>query len=222
MTYSLKVRTCYHARRMTTTEATPELTAKQLKKLEKNSEGRTLEPWERYRAIIDLYDAFFDMNELADRKARFALVMMGALNALNLILGTQRMFGDLTGGIRPAVAVYFTIYAALSLYFFVQAIATLRPRISMFPNGAQPEPRARIGLRFVGDVVETGRDPYYERWTNVSIGDLCRETAEHVQVVARVTDQKFKALDRVYNGLTAMTALSAVMVVVLAYYRMIS
>ena len=48
--------------------------------------------------MIDLYEAFFDMNELADRKTRFALVMMGALNALNLILGSQRMFGDLTAG----------------------------------------------------------------------------------------------------------------------------
>ena len=98
------------------------------------------------------YEAFFDMNELADRKTRFALVMMGALNALNLVLGTQRMFGDLTAGIRPLIGVYFTLYAALSLYFFVHAIATLRPRISMFPSG-QPAAAARAGLRFIGDVV---------------------------------------------------------------------
>lgn len=201
-------------------DAAPDLTEKQLRKLEKNSEGRMLDPWERYRALIDLYDAFFDMNELADRKARFALVMMGALNALNLILGTQRVFGDLTGSVRPLVGIYFTIYAVLSLYFFVQAIATLRPRISMFPGGQQPGTDKRVGLRFIGDVIETSREAYYERWSSVAIGDLSRETAEHVQVVARVTDRKFKALDRVYNGLTAMTALSAIMVTVLAYYRL--
>ncbi|HWI19604.1 MAG TPA: hypothetical protein VNT81_17745, partial [Vicinamibacterales bacterium] len=96
-----------------------ELSAKQLKKLEKYSDTRMLEPWERYRALIDLYEAFFDMNELADRKTRFALVMMGALNALNLILGTQRVFIDLTSGIRPLLGGYFMIYAALSLYFFI-------------------------------------------------------------------------------------------------------
>jgi hypothetical protein len=203
-----------------TVDVTPESTEKQQRKKEKNSETRMLEPWERYRAIIDLYDAFFDMNELADRKARFALVMMGALNALNLLLGTQRVFGDLTAGVRPLVGIYFTIYAVLSLYFFVQAIATLRPRISMFPSGQQPGVDQRVGLRFIGDVIETSRDAYYEKWSTVAIGDLSRETAEHVQVVARVTDRKFKALDRVYNGLTAMTALSAIMVTVLAYYRL--
>ena len=84
------------------TDAIDEQTAKKLKKLEKNSDTRMLDPWERYRALVDTYEAFFDMNELADRKTRFALVMMGALNALNVIFGTQRMFGDLTAGIRPA------------------------------------------------------------------------------------------------------------------------
>ena len=117
------------------TDAIDEQTAKKLKKLEKNSDTRMLDPWERYRALVDTYEAFFDMNELADRKTRFALVMMGALNALNVIFGTQRMFGDLTAGIRPLVGVYFMLYAALSLYFFIHAIATLRPRISMFPGG---------------------------------------------------------------------------------------
>ena len=51
------------------------------------------------------------------------------------------------------------------------------------------------------------------------IGELSREKAQHVQVVARVSDRKFKALDRVYNGLTAMTSLSAIIDTVLAYLR---
>jgi hypothetical protein len=201
-------------------DANEELSAKKLKKLEKNSDTRSLDPWERYRALIDLYEAFFDMNELADRKTRFALVMMGALNALNVILGTQRMFGDLTAGIRPVVGAYFMTYAVLSLYFFIQAITTLRPRISMFPQGGRPETTARAGLRFIGDVVAAGNDDYYQRWSKVEIGELCRETAQHVQVVARVTDAKFKSLERVYNGLTAMTALSALMVTGVAYFMM--
>ena len=110
-------------------------------------------------------------------------------------------------------------YAVLSLYFFIQAITTLRPRISMFPQGGAPQAAARAGLRFIGDVVSAGSDDYYQRWTKVEVGELCRETAQHIQVVARVTDAKFKSLERVYNGLTAMTALSAIMVTVVAYFR---
>ena len=48
---------------------------------------------------------------------------------------------------------------------------------------------------------------------------ITEETPTH-QVDARVTDAKFQALNRVYNGLTAMTALSAIMVTVLAYARL--
>lgn len=203
------------------TDAIDEETAKKVKKAEKNSDKRMLDPWERYRALIDAYEAFFDMNELADRKTRFAMVMLGALNAINLILGTQRMFGDLTAGIRPVIGAYFVLYAGLSLYFFIHAIATLRPRISMFPRG-QPEAASRPGLRFIGDVVAAGDDEYFQRWNSVQVGELCRETAQHVQVVARVTDAKFKALERVYSGLTAMTTLSAIMVVGIAVYRVFS
>jgi hypothetical protein len=206
---------------MSETDTVEELSAKKLKKLEKNSDTRMLDPWERYRAIIDVYDAFFDMNEVADKKTRFALVIMGALNALNLILATQKVFGDLAAGVRPIVIVYFSLYAMLSLYFFIQAIATLRPRIAPFP-GAQPDARPHAGLRFIGDVVAANDDDYYQRWTGIQVGELCREAARHVQVVARVSDAKFKALDRVYNGLTAMTALSAIMMVVLAYIRLMS
>ena len=203
------------------TDAIDEETAKKLKKAEKNSDKRMLDPWERYRALIDTYEAFFDMNELADRKTRFAMVMMGALNAVNVILGTQRMFGDLTAGIKPLVGAYFIIYAGLSLYFFIHAIATLRPRISMFPGG-HAEAAPHVGLRFIGDIVGATDDAYYQRWTSVQVGELCRETAQHVQVVARVTDAKFKALERVYNGLTAMTTLSAIMVVGIAVFRLIN
>jgi hypothetical protein len=46
--------------------------------------------------------------------------------------------------------------------------------------------------------------------------------AQQVQVVARITDVKFKSLDRVFNGLTAMTTLSAIMVTALAYVQLMN
>ena len=91
---------------------------------------------------------------------------------------------------------------------------------STLATGGEPQAANRAGLRFIGDIIGASSDEYYRRWTTVNIGDLCKETAHHVQVVARVTDAKFQALNRVYNGLTAMTALSAIMVTVLAYARL--
>ncbi len=75
---------------------------KRQKKLDRALDTRVLDPWERYRALNDLHDAQFEVAEFADRKARFALVVMGALNAMNLIVATQpRVIGDLMLEIRP-------------------------------------------------------------------------------------------------------------------------
>ena len=201
------------------TDVDEELSAKKLRKLEKNSDTRPLDPWERYRAMIDLYEAFFDMNELADRKTRFALVMMGALNALNLILGSQRMFGDLTAG-RAAVGrrLFHDLRGPLAVLLHPGDHHAAAAHLDVSAG------RRSAGHRASGIAVHRGRgragsDDYYQRWTKVEVGELCRETAQHVQVVARVTDAKFKSLERVYNGLTAMTSLSAVMITVVAYLR---
>ena len=66
-----------------------ELTPKQARKLERLVETRTLEPWERYRALVDVLDSYTDLLEQADRKTRFALIIMGLLNAVNFLLVAQ-------------------------------------------------------------------------------------------------------------------------------------
>src|SRR5713226_2221266 len=55
------------------------LTKKQ-KKLLKDSH-RALDSWERYRALTDVLDEATDLVDLADHKARFALIIMTAINA---------------------------------------------------------------------------------------------------------------------------------------------
>jgi hypothetical protein len=190
---------------------------RRLKKAERMLDTRVLDPWERYRALSDLHDATFDVAEFADRKARFALVIVGALNARNFIIVTQpRFVGELAPEIRPWLALYVTGYAILSLWFFVYAIQTLRPRISTFPRGAAS--KAHAGLRFIPDIVSATADEYYERWSSVQIGQINREIALHVQVLSRINDAKFRSLDRVFKGLLALTGLTAVMVSAVAYF----
>src|SRR5262245_51328177 len=80
-----------------------EKAAKKAKKAEKASETRQLDPWERYRALVDLADTYVDMMEIADRKTRFSLVILGALNALNLVVAARpNLFFSTTDGSVPA------------------------------------------------------------------------------------------------------------------------
>src|SRR5687767_13079658 len=104
------------------------------KELERGQETRVLEPWERYRALSDHYDALQDLSEQGDRKTRFALIILGSLNAINLLIVAR---GDLVGLAHkggPAMNAYVAFYAVLSLGFFFYAISALRPRSTRLPG----------------------------------------------------------------------------------------
>jgi hypothetical protein len=90
---------------------------------------RALDPWERYRALVDSLEEAQDLVELADRKARFALVIMGALNVTFFFLATRSDFPDyLPQWLRPFLGFYLLVYAGVALFFFLEAIEALRPR----------------------------------------------------------------------------------------------
>src|SRR5262245_5889985 len=59
------------------------------KDAERLLETRQLDPWERYRALTDHVDHLLGITELADRKTRFALVILGALNAVNVMIAVR-------------------------------------------------------------------------------------------------------------------------------------
>lgn len=59
-----------------------EKTGRRQLRLARLIETRRLEPWERYRALDDTLDHMRDVSDMGDQKARFALIIMGALNAV--------------------------------------------------------------------------------------------------------------------------------------------
>jgi hypothetical protein len=194
--------------------------AKRLRKAERTLDTRQLDPWERYRALIDLLDTYVDMVDIADRKARFALLILGALNALNLVFVVRPQLVGLSEITRP-VAIYGAAYIIVSLFLLVQAIAALRPRAGFFLRRREPGSTAATrGVRFIGDVVEQTVDEYYDRWARIEVGELNRELARHIQNVASINVEKYRALNYVYHGLIALAVLTTTLVVVTIVIRM--
>lgn len=198
-----------------------DLTPKQARRLERLVETRTLEPWERYRALVDVLDSYTDLLEQADRKTRFALIIMGLLNAVNfLLVARPDVFGVATAAIGTALAIYAALYAFLSLYFFSQAIEALRPRSARFFRdsdmpGATPAEARR--LRSMAHVALQQPDEYYDFWREANLDQLCRELAYTAQSMAAINMVKYRALERVYRGLIALTGLTALLLTALAY-----
>jgi hypothetical protein len=82
---------------------------KRRKDAERFTETRPLDPWERYRALSDHVDHLLDVTELADRKTRFALVILGALNAVNVLIAIRAPQIDADGLNHTFIQVYVAV-----------------------------------------------------------------------------------------------------------------
>jgi hypothetical protein len=185
------------------------------KELERSLDTRVLEPWERYRALTDHYEALQDLSEQSDRKTRFALIILGSINAVNLLIVAR---GDLVGlshGGGPLVNGYVAFYAVLSLCLFCYAIAALRPRTPQLTGDTAPGASPRPSLRFPQGLLQQTLEQYHQTWQQAQIAQLNSELEAIVYLTARDNATKTRALHRVYVGLYVLVALTAALLVVL-------
>jgi uncharacterized protein YjiK len=184
---------------------------KKQKRLRKDA-VRNLDSWERYRALTDALDEAVDLVDLADHKARFALVIMAAMNvvlfftadALDPIKNSSRAF-------QYAVGVYLFVYVLIALYFFLQAIESLRPRRSqpqVNPVDHSGIDEFPLGIRFYEDILRRDVDAYKKAWQEVRIGQLNAELAVQLHALAEINRAKYKALRKLYKGLQIMTLMA--------------
>jgi hypothetical protein len=98
------------------------------KQAEQAAESNPLDPWERYRALNDLVDHMLDVIEMADRRTRFALLLLGSLNAANLLMVARGDISGVTLVNTTLVRLYVGSYLGLSLYSLIHAVNALKPR----------------------------------------------------------------------------------------------
>jgi len=192
---------------------------KRKKELERFTETRPLDPWERYRALSDHVDHLLDVTELADRKTRFALVILGALNAVNVLIAIRAPQIDADGLNHTFIQVYVAGYVMISLYFFVYAIMALRPRAGRMHRAGETRAGGAVpGLRLMDDILATDIDDYYDLWRTAEVGQLDREMAMQAHLLARANAEKFRAVHRVFRGLLLLVGLTALLVALIALH----
>ena len=193
---------------------------KRLKKLEEELETGLLSPWDRYRALIDQLKQNTDIIELADRKTRFALVILAAMNAVNVafVAKPEILLGNAgVGGVWAAL--YIILYAVISLFLCVQAIWTLKPRLSTRVEDAAVE-KTR-DLRSWDSVANQNPEQYYEAWHRATYGQINREVAGSIHATSKIVIMKYTALKRLYDGLLVLVFLTACLIVSLTFLRLL-
>ena len=177
---------------------------------------RPLDSWERYRALTDALGEALDLVDLADHKARFALIIAGALNVFLYALGASTdIFDNVPTQYRFAVVILAGLYAVLAIYNLIQAIESLRPRraqpyvhYSADTGGFEEYP---LGLRFYEDILNRDIEDFRRAWREVRVGQLNNEVVVQLHALAAIIRAKYAALDRLYRGLQLMTVFAVLM-----------
>jgi hypothetical protein len=189
------------------------------KDAERLLETRPLDPWERYRALTDHVGHLLDVTELADRKTRFALVILGALNAVNVLVAVRAPQMGAETLNHVFVQFYVTGYVLLSLYFFVFAIIALRPRVQEMTDGPDAKHQGE-GLHLLCGTAAPDAEAYYDTWRQAELSQVNREMAVRSHLLARANAEKFSALRRVYQGLLVLVGLTAILAVIIGVHAM--
>ena len=184
-----------------------EITRRQKEEKRRLDAVRPLEAWERYRALVDATEEAFEVIDIANREARFALIVMGALNAVPLVLLSRAdVFSVLSRGEQYLMGGLFVGYAVLVLTFMLRAIEALkpgrfRPELEDWPADTPDRP---AGIRYYEDIVKRSAHEHWAAWQTVRASQLNAELAVQVHSLALKNHAKHIALRRLYAGLRHM------------------
>ena len=189
-------------------------------KIKPDGELLPLDAWERYRALNATMDEAYELIDIHNREARFALILMSGLNATVVLAGSR---GDLLTSLAPdmrlAVGALLCLYVLVALYYMLRAVEALRPRhfrpqLGHWSKDRQDYPK---GVRYFEDVVARDAESYWQAWHDVTMGQLNAELAVQVHSLSVKNNLKRHDLHRLYNGLRTMTLLIAVIAALFMY-----
>jgi cation transport ATPase len=183
--------------------------------------NRPLESWERYRALNDTMDEAYELVGIANREARFAAILMGALNATVIVLVTRpEVHFAIPPRFKTWMGTLLFVYAGVAVYFFLAAIEILRPRrFRPKLSGSLEEGESHpAGVRYYEDVILRSPDEHWAAWKRVRIGQLNAELAVQIHSLALVNKSKYASVQRLYSGLRIMTVIVAAVVILIVFF----
>jgi len=197
--------------------------AEELKRREKDrrrleAERGLLEPSQRYRVMNDAIRQSQDLIELADKKVRFALVIISVLNGVLLFVAVQAGPGVLPrfGLWGRLVQVELAAYVVLTFYHLWHAISVLRPRLApppapeSLPTSVTPGATARV--LYYGDVAPRDAATIRRLWDEMRQDSINAELADQLLILGRINQAKFADVAKLYAGIRLLVIILGALV----------
>jgi hypothetical protein len=181
---------------------------------------RPLDAWERNRSLNDAIDEAYDLIDISNREARFALLLMGGLNAFLVVVATRSDLLDKLGaGQRWLMVALAIVYAIVAVYFVFEAIQALRPG-RFRPNLGNWSPDSNDypqGVRYYEDVVQRDVQSHWRAWREVRVDQLNAELAVQLHSLCVKNQATRTSLRRMYGGLRFLTLLISALICLFVY-----
>lgn len=158
-------------------------------------------------------DEAYELFDLSNREVRFALILMGSLNAALALAAARTDFGASLAPVERAFeATAVGVYAVLAVGFLLQAIDALRPgqfrpRLTDWPPERDDYPK---GVRYFEDVVDRDVEAHWSAWKDVTVMQLNAELAVQLYSLCLKNKARKLALRGLYRSLRILTILFAV------------
>jgi hypothetical protein len=207
-----------------TLEAGPEgKAARRLAKAEARirlQEALPPEPFDRFRIVTECISEARQVVDLSDHRARYALVIIGVLNAgVFALISRAHLLASMTPGVKAWLVGMIIVYGLLTMAFVLHAIECLRPRPldSALPDAPAPTGTAPLGLLFWEVAGRQDLAGFHEKWDRVRMGQINREAEAIFHALSGVVRVKYRALHRLYLGLVVLVILATVVLGVVTW-----
>jgi hypothetical protein len=169
--------------------------------------------FERFRILAELVSEGRQVVEIADHKARYAIIVLGVVNAaMYLVITRAHLVNAVAPAIKPWLTAALAAYAVLTFLFLLHAIDCLRPRRL---GGAALLPE-RQSLLCWDAVASTDLAAYRAAWMRARMDQINDEAVVIAHRESRILDAKYRALGRLYAGLSVLVLLGGVLLAALA------
>jgi hypothetical protein len=175
--------------------------------------------FERFRILTELVEEGRQLVEIADHKARYALIVLGVLNAGVYVAITR---SDLASAMPPGFRVWFIgalfAYAIATLVLMLYALDCLRPRLL----GGAEHLGGRPSLFCWDAIAATDIAAYRAAWSDARMNLINDEAVVVAYRESRIVAAKYRALGRLYAGLSLLVILGGVLLATYAAVRLLA
>ena len=178
---------------------------------------RPPDSFERFKILMEVLSEGRQVVELADHKARYALVIIGVLNTgVFYLLARLDLLEAFPPSLQPWMKGLLILYAVLTCVFVFHAIDALRPRRMKYEAlvGGAGGP---LGVMYWETIAAQDVETYRREWAGAQMGQINAELVLVAHRLARLIQVKYAALGKLYAGLVVLVLMATALLATAAF-----